>query len=116
MSGVPRKNNIRVVVEAHELGSYGWSPISGHGTPEGREKHLLSECSRIVSEVKRHIDDIYGVAVAYETEIVCEFCGNEWSDSCTTAARAIPEEPVGFPICCQKAIDEWEQKNGGVIA
>jgi hypothetical protein len=107
MSAVTRKNNIRVVVEARRLGDWGFASMSGVGTPESREKHLLTECERIVREVNRHVEGISTAAVVCDLVTVCEFCENDWADSCINETDSTAEYPVGLPVCCVLAQDEW---------
>jgi hypothetical protein len=111
MSGVLRKNNIHVAVEARAQGNYGFMSISGVGTRESNEAHLLRESNRIVAGIRRHIDDIEGVAVVYDRVVECEFCDEEWEGSCTTELTESPGEPLGMPICCDTAQEEWWREN-----
>ncbi len=43
------------------------------------------------------------VYVDYEVQDVCEFCGSPLDESTC--------EDDGYPLCCQKAQDEWEQQH-----
>ena len=78
------KENIRVEITADP----GWLIAD---TPE----ELISTCESIVDSVKRHVDDIDGVNVLWDSIDRCSFCMEEWED--------------GEPACCDKAIDEWKE-------
>ena len=110
MSAVIRKLNIHVAVEARPLRN-GWWLTGQHLTREEIEQHLIAGCNQIMSEVKRHVDDIYGVAVVYDSVKVCGFCEEPWDTALVAESDATDEEPFGWPICCDAAQDEWIDQN-----
>lgn len=63
--------------------------------PQKRRVSLERFCEDIVEQIKRHVDGIDEVEIAYNE--ICEFCGELWN-----------EEASGRPRCCDEAIDEWE--------
>jgi len=55
-------------------------------------------CKEIVEQIKRHVDGFDDVCQDFDSRDICSFCGNTWE-----------EEDSGCPVCCQRAIDEWEE-------
>lgn len=66
-------------------------------TPERIESLYKEVCKKIVEQVKRHVDNVGSVGMAWDTTHICSHCGWEWE---------IDES--GVPTCCQEAIDEHE--------
>lgn len=40
-------------------------------------------CEQIVEQVRRHVDDVAIVQIISDDAIVCEFCGNRWTEDDT---------------------------------
>ena len=55
-------------------------------------------CEDIVNDIKRHIDNVGYVSVAFDEHETCEHCGYSWE-----------EEEDGTPMCCSKAVLEFMQ-------
>lgn len=66
-------------------------------TDKNREK-WRSACNKIVEEIKRHVDGFSDVYQDSDTKDVCSFCSLEWE-----------ENDDGGPVCCGKAVAEWER-------
>jgi len=104
------KENFRVVIEPKGLGDFGlaWASDSiGCSDEEERAKMYERRCRDIVAQVKRHIDNIGWIGVEYDVREICEYCGNEWE------VNQDPNDPdweLGQPLCCDKAIEEWEKE------
>lgn len=112
MAKIIRKSNFRVVVEPKGLGDYGGIRVSdsffGRSTEE-IEKEYLQRCNEIEEEIKRHVDNVGYISVEYDTEERCSHCGYRWEVSEDDNDSDFPK---GTPMCCQKAIDEYnEQKS-----
>jgi hypothetical protein len=52
---------------------------------------------RILQGIKRHVDCGH-VTVMRDTYEICEFCRSRWE-----------EDDDGAPLCCNKAVEEWER-------
>jgi rubrerythrin len=52
---------------------------------------------RMLKDIERHID-MKDATVIHDEDWICEFCKSSWE-----------EEDDGCPLCCQKAVDEWEK-------
>lgn len=102
MAKIIRKSNFRVVIEPKRLGDYGSVRTSDSflRKPEQIEKDYQRRCEDMVEEIKRHVDNVAGVEVEYDTEEVCGHCGYEW----------IVDED-GTPNCCDEAIKEYNEIN-----
>ena len=61
-----------------------------------------SACEDITNQVNRHVDGHIEVYQEHDSGEICSFCESEWE-----------EENDGCPVCCQKAVDEWEAKKTG---
>jgi rubrerythrin len=69
--------------------------------PVGRDGAYYSEEALIQSiekQIKRHVDGISQVVVKHDEEYQCEYCHRFWE-----------EDDDGCPICCNRAVDEWEE-------
>lgn len=102
MSKIIEKSNFRVVVEPKGLGDYGSIRVSDsmfYKTQQDREKEYSRRCNDIADEIKRHIDNVGYVNVEFDKEEKCSFCGYGWE----------VDEETKEPLCCQKAIDEFNQ-------
>jgi len=75
---------------------------------EDIEKDYQERCEEISKEIKRHVENVQGCGIEFDSEEVCEFCGHEWDVSLDDSD---PDYPKGCPLCCQKAIDEWKVNN-----
>jgi len=73
-------------------------------TPNRTWEPAKDICQRIVTAVRRHIDDVADASVDWD--VVCSFCGSDWEEE----ERGDCNCPIGMPVCCEKAIEEWEAK------
>ena len=88
-----RKNH-RVIIIPNEP----WFLSKDHlGMTKENFVKIASNGKDIVDQVKRHIDGYTDVYYDYDASDICSFCRNEWE-----------EDEDGCPVCCQKAVDEWE--------
>ena len=100
---VTKKDNYRVIIEPRGLGNYGFASISDHAIEPDetkRNQRYKELCEEIVDDVKRHVDSVGSVYVDFDTTEICEYWGYEWET-----------DENGCPVCCQKAVDEWDSKN-----
>ena len=80
-----KRENYRVVVNPF---FYNWES----------ESAMMAMCKSIKADIKRHVDYTGGVEIDCDSTEICSFCGYEW----------VVDE-AGIPICCEKAVKEWEQ-------
>lgn len=90
MSKIIKKSNYRVVVEPK-------THIYGIALSEDAVK---GDCREIVDQIKRHVDDVCRVDIEFDTEAVCSHCGYGWE----------LDEETGAPVCCNKAVDEFNNE------
>lgn len=110
MAKIIRKSNFRVVVEPKGLGDYGSIRVSDSffGRSEGEiEKEYLQRCNEIEREIKKHVDNVGYTFVKYDKEELCSHCGLGWE---VAEDDNNPDFPKGTPVCCQKAIDEYNEQ------
>ena len=102
-----RKSNFRVVVEPRRLGDYGAIRTSDTfcRTEEQVEIDYIQRCNEIVDDIKRHVDNIGNVSIEHDTDSICSHCNLTWEISETDSD---PNFQKGCPMCCNKAIEEWE--------
>ena len=81
-----RRFNYRVVVE----------PAIYLNDSEQVERAI---CEYIKEQIKRHVDNVSNVYIRWDTLSFCEHCGRVWE-----------EDEQGCPLCCDKAIEEWEKQ------
>lgn len=109
---IRERNNFRVVIEPRYLGDYGSFRTNAsmfYPTQEAQEAEYLKRCKAIEEQVNRHVDDIGSVNIEWDNDYKCSHCGHGWEVS---EDDTDPEFPKGTPMCCQKAIDEYnEEKN-----
>lgn len=98
MAKQTRQGNIRVEV----FPACFWDPWR---YPDNFREAALSTAATIVEQIKRHIDDVEDVSVVYETEHYCTFCDSVWE---VFEEGDADGNPVGMPVCCNKAMVEWE--------
>jgi len=91
-----KKSNYRVVIEP-ETHIYGF---------ELSEDTVKNSLKTIQEQIKRHVDNIGHVGVECDTEELCSHCGLRWEVS---EDDLEPDFPKGTPVCCQKAIDEYNE-------
>lgn len=94
MSKIVKRINHRVIVEPWSYGKYD-------------EKWVQGKCESIMSDIKRHVDDIGQVWIESDVEATCSHCGYSWEVS---QDDSDPDFPKGTPLCCQKAIDEFSEQ------
>lgn len=116
MTRTVRKTNIRVVIEPRREGDYGFIILSPRNrTPESEERYGMAEAERIVSEVKRHVDDFSDVRIKFDQQTFCST--SEWTvdDEGNSLGR--------WPACCgtdqydffkehESESDEWFAERG----
>lgn len=66
-------------------------------TPERVEQLYKDVCKEMVEQVKRHIDNVADINMAFDITYYCSHCGREWD-----------EDEKGVPACCDAAIQEFE--------
>lgn len=105
MKSIP--TNFRVVVEPRGLGDLGWVRTSAsflYGTgPEAEAriaKEMQDRCEEIVSQIKRHVDQIAYAGVEFDRPDVCGHCGHAWTES----------DPNYNGGCCQKDQDDEDAR------
>ena len=79
------KSNFRVVC----------LPDSGIWREEAKEKHAML----LQAEIKRHCDTLANANIEYDW--LCSFCGDDYTNSL---------DENGCPLCCNKAVQEWEDE------
>lgn len=89
------RDNYRIVVEAVE------DRRIRHETDPHRKK--LAQLEGIKREIVRHVDDIDGIAVLFDSQAVCAYCEHLW-------AWAVDDD--GNPACCDEAVKDWETQTG----
>jgi hypothetical protein len=82
------KQNFRVVVEPRRLGDLGSISISDSMACGGRihliEREYESRCQEIMADIKRHVDNAGYVSVEFDQQLVCEHCGDRWTEESQT--------------------------------
>lgn len=63
--------------------------------------------TRDESQIENLLDTLKDahIEIVYDEKEVCEFCGSEWEVQETDDD---PDCPEGQPLCCQKAVEEFE--------
>lgn len=69
---ITKRENYRVVVEPR---SSSWRQ---------NEKDLARDCEDIVSQIKRHVDDVDSVRVESDLNGYCEHCNSIWTEASMT--------------------------------
>ncbi len=88
------KSNPKIVVEVK-------TRIYGIELSEETQKRDLMQAKE---QIKRHVDNVEDVRIEYDTDEVCSFCNYNWEVS---EDDSDPDFPKGTPVCCQDAIDEY---------
>lgn len=96
MGKIIEKSNFRVVVEPE-------THIFGFKLSDDTIQRNLKE---IKEQIKRHVDNISYVNIEWDTEAKCSYCGLSWEVS---EDDSDPDFPKGTPVCCQGAIDEYNE-------
>ena len=66
---------------------------------ENDEEKIKQRTKVLLENIERHID-FNTAALTWDTEEICQYCGYSWE-----------EDEKGCPLCCNKAIDEWEKEH-----
>lgn len=88
------RTNFRAVTDI----PIGFGPIS--------EKEMERDGQQIVEQIKRHVD-VESVYLKWDIKITCGLCGFPWEINDT---EDDPDWPLGIPVCCTKAQEEWERQ------
>ena len=62
--------------------------------------YCVRESKLLLKEIDDHVPEAENGIVAWDTEVLCEHCGYTWE-----------EDDDGCPVCCNKAVEEWEADN-----
>jgi len=76
--------NYRVVIEPRRLGDFGIASVSDRmicPDEERRQREYKERCQEIVSDIKRHIDNVGSVDIECDAIEECEHCGARWTES-----------------------------------
>jgi len=99
------KTNFRIIVEPRRFGDMGFVRTSDdflYGRGKEAEARLARDyedrCNEILSELKRHVDNVGYAWVEFDQPSVCEHCGSYWAEESTSYNGG----------CCSK--DEEEQE------
>ena len=57
-----------------------------------------SFCLKIQEQIRRHVDGVEQCYIGYTEQTICEFCKSGWE-----------EDENGQPLCCNRAIEEWDK-------
>ena len=76
---------------------YNWRVVVYCGNYPWQDQ--IREAERIIDEIKRHVDYGGSVTIEHDTETKCVFCYSIWE---------VGED--GSPVCCDRAIEEWESE------
>ena len=71
------RDDFRVEVYPRRAGDFGFCKISGVYRSEQEEESM---CHEIAQDVRRHVDNLGEVIVQWESNLVCEFCGSDWTE------------------------------------
>lgn len=81
------KDNFRVVVEPRSMTDFGGLSTSRGffyaSDAEGQrrwERDMHDRCAEIVSDIKRHVDNVSYAWVEFDQEHVCSHCGSNWTE------------------------------------
>lgn len=91
------QGNFRVIVEPDEP----WP------RKDATYEKWVSNCNDLIKDIKRHVDGF--VDIRWDSDTLCSFCGAEWE---TETSKNDPDIPYGQPLCCEKAVEEWERQQG----
>jgi len=96
---VIEKSNYRIVVEP-KTHIYG---------VKLSEDAIQMDIKEMEQQIKRHVDNIGYLSVEHDTNTICSYCRRTWEVS---EDDTDPDFPKGTPVCCDKAINEYnEQKS-----
>ena len=80
-------SNFRIEVTPRRLGDMGYMSTSDSfvtgGDAKIAERMYRERCEEIVSQIKRHCDDVGYIEVKFDQPDVCEFCGADWTEAGT---------------------------------
>ena len=94
---IVKKSNYRIVVEPK-------THVYGIALGDDNVKSILREMEE---QIKRHVDNIRHIAIECDTDTICSHCGLSWEVS---EDDSDPDFPKGTPLCCDKAINEYNEK------
>jgi len=79
MGKVSKVIDMWVVVEPRGLGDYGFCSIGAYAVKDNVDEYKR-RCDEIVSDIRRHVDNVGSARTHIEREEVCEFCGHAWTE------------------------------------
>lgn len=89
--------DFKVVIEICE-------PVWAHKSKDTYYRHMRELQSEVAEKVRAMFKgDGHEIETPYKQLTICEFCECEWEKDF--------DGPDG-PACCNKAIDEWEARDG----
>ena len=62
-----------------------------------KDENLIAECEKIKKRILRHVDGVEHMVVTWDAVHECSLCYRPWEI-----------DDAGCPVCCDKAIAEWE--------
>lgn len=77
------RQNYRVSVEPRRLGDFGSVSMPDDffcSGEEDRQRQYRSRCEEIVSEIRRHVENVDSALVECDEVAVCAHCGHDWTE------------------------------------
>lgn len=78
----------------------------GKHTDQQRENEYEAACAELATQIRRHVDGVGHVRVMWDSKVECSHCGSNWEES---EDDNDPDWPKGMPLCCNLAIEEFNQ-------
>jgi rubrerythrin len=109
MARIPFYSNYRVEVEP----ASSFLSLRSVAYTKSLDTHeeVLKTLQSIRGQIYRHVDDILGVSVEFDTKFICSHCNMAWE----VAEDESWDVPIGCPICCAAAQDEYQDRKGGGV-
>ena len=87
MARITKILSYSVEVNPAPLGRFVYGGVSDRLIESDDAKRLKlyrERCEEIIADIKRHVNDVGCVALSADTENVCEYCGDVWTEKSQT--------------------------------
>jgi hypothetical protein len=103
------------VIPPQRLGDFGWVSMSDRMASRDIEGDYERRCEEIVRALRSQHPGVKAT-VEFNTTETCSHCGCGWDVMTAEVQEKYPEfdEPIGMPMCCEAAQDEWRATRAGV--
>lgn len=108
VEGTAKTDDMIVIVWPKPLGDLGGVIVPDDAVARDVSAAYIDRCADMAATL-RQLPHVYSAVACWEEEHTCSYCNLIWEVTTQEDKDRHPDDdtPVGMPVCCDKAVDEW---------